>query len=84
MPEVYIPKDLTQVQNKVMFGLTRRQLVCFSLAAVVSVPIYLLTRKPLGGDAAVKVHATYIVIKGLSHDGVPALLGKRLADFPLI
>lgn len=52
MPEVYIPKDLTQVQNKVMFGLTRRQLVCFSLAAVVSVPIYLLTRKPLGGDAA--------------------------------
>lgn len=35
-----------------MFGLTRRQLVCFSLAAVVSVPIYLLTRKPLGGDAA--------------------------------
>ena len=52
MPEVYIPKDLTQVQNKVIFGLTRRQLVCFSLAAVVSVPIYLLTRKPLGGDTA--------------------------------
>ena len=52
MPEVYIPKDLTQVQNKVMFGLTRRQLVCFSMAAVVSVPVYLLTRKPLGGDAA--------------------------------
>ena len=52
MPEVYIPKDLTQVQNKVMFGLPRRQLVCFSMAAVVSVPVYLLTRKPLGGDAA--------------------------------
>ena len=52
MPEVYIPKDLTQVQNKVMFGLTRRQLVCFSMAAVVSVPVYLLTRKTLGGDAA--------------------------------
>ena len=52
MPEVYIPKDLTQVQNKVMFGLTRRQLVCFGIAAAVGVPSYLLARSAIGNTAA--------------------------------
>ncbi len=33
---------------------------------------------------AVKTHAAYVVIEGLSYDDVPVLLGKRLADFPLI
>ena len=46
--------------------------------------ISIYSRCKLIQPTAVKVHATYIVIKGLSHDGVPALLGKRLADFPLI
>ena len=45
MPEVYIPKDLTQVQNKVIFGLTRASLCGFSLAAVVSVPTLSATRQ---------------------------------------
>ena len=52
MPEVTIPKDLTQVQNKVMFGLTRRQLVCFGIAAAVGVPSYLLARGTLGNTGA--------------------------------
>lgn len=26
---VTIPKDLTKVKSKVLFGLTRRQLICF-------------------------------------------------------
>ena len=31
MAYVTITKDLTQVKDKVAFGLTRRQIVCFSL-----------------------------------------------------
>lgn len=47
-----IPKDLSGVKSKILFGLTRRQLVCFSLAAAAAVPVYFLSRSALGGDAA--------------------------------
>ena len=33
---------------------------------------------------AVKTHAAYVVIGGLSYDDVPVLLGKCLADLLLI
>lgn len=48
MAYVQVPKDLTKVKNKVMFNLTGRQLICFSLAAVCGVPLYFLTRNVLG------------------------------------
>lgn len=48
MAYVQVPKDLTKVKNKVMFNLTRRQLICFSLAAAVGVPVYFLTRNAIG------------------------------------
>lgn len=52
MAYVTITKDLTQVKSKVVFGLTRRQLLFFALAALVAVPIYFLTRRSLGTDIA--------------------------------
>lgn len=48
MAYVQVPKDLTRVKTKVMFNLTKRQLICFSLAGVVGIPFYLLTRHALG------------------------------------
>lgn len=44
MPYVPVPKDLTTVKTKVAFNLTKRQLICFGLAAAVAVPTYFLTR----------------------------------------
>ena len=38
MPYVPVPKDLTKVKTKVAAGLTKRQLICFSLAALVGLP----------------------------------------------
>ena len=52
MPYVPVPKDLTKVKTKVAFNLTKRQLVCFSLAALVGVPAYFLTRKAVGTSTA--------------------------------
>lgn len=52
MAYVTITKDLTQVKSKVVFGLTRRQLLFFALAALVAVPIYFLTRRSLSTDIA--------------------------------
>ena len=52
MAYVTVPKDLTKVKSKVMFGLTKRQLVCFGTAALIGVPLFFLLRKPAGSSAA--------------------------------
>lgn len=53
MPYVPVPKDLNAVKTKVAFNLTKRQLICFFLAAAVGVPTYFLTRGFLGTTGAV-------------------------------
>lgn len=53
MPYVPVPKDLTTVKTKVAFNLTKRQLICFALAAAVGLPIYFLTRNSIGSSGAV-------------------------------
>ena len=53
MAYVPVPKDLTKVKTKVMFNLTRRQLVCFTAGALVGVPLFLWLREPAGNSMAV-------------------------------
>ena len=52
MAYVNVPKDLTKVKSKVLFNLTKRQLVCFGIGAVIGVPLFFLCKKPLGTSAA--------------------------------
>lgn len=52
MPYVNVPNDLSKIKTKVAFNLTQRQLVCFGGAAVVGVPIYLLSRGAIGNTGA--------------------------------
>ena len=40
MAYVTVPKDLTHVKSKVLFGLTKRQLVCFGGALFTGGPLY--------------------------------------------
>ena len=47
-----VPKDLSKIKTKLAFNLTKRQLICFSAAASVGLPTYLLTREALGNSAA--------------------------------
>jgi hypothetical protein len=53
MPYVQIAKDLKAVKTKVVFNLTKRQLICFGSAAVTGVPAYIFTRGAIGNSAAV-------------------------------
>nr|WP_319487764.1 PrgI family protein [uncultured Caproiciproducens sp.] len=59
MPYVPVPKDLTMVKTKVVLNLTKRQLICFSIAGLIGFPTYLITRQALGitGAALVMVAA---------------------------
>ncbi len=40
-----VPRDLTRVKSKILFNLTKRQLVCFGAAAFLGVPSFFLLRK---------------------------------------
>ena len=53
MPYVPVPKDLTKVKTKLVGGLTKRQLICFSLGGLVGLPVYFLSRSTIGNSAAV-------------------------------
>ena len=55
MAYVPVPKDLTKVKSKVMFNLTKRQLICFAAGASLGVPLFFLLRKPLGVSPAAVV-----------------------------
>ena len=52
MAYVTIPKDLTKVKSKVLFGLTRRQLICFGAAVLVGVPLFFLLKDTVNSSAA--------------------------------
>lgn len=55
MAYVNVPKDLTKIKSKVLFNLTKRQLVCFGLAALMGVPLFFLLKDSAGTTAAAMV-----------------------------
>ena len=76
MAFVPVPKDLNRVKTKVMFNLTKRQIICFALAAAVGVPMYFLTKPSLGISTAamlmVVMMLPFIFFALYEKDGQPA------------
>jgi len=76
MPYVPVPKDLTKVKTKVIFNLTKRQLICFSAAAAVGLPMYFLTHGAIGNTAAallmIAVMLPFFVLAMYEKDGLAA------------
>ena len=52
MAYVSIPKDLTAVKTKFVLGLTKRQALCFSVAAATGLPLFFLLRDVITTSAA--------------------------------
>ena len=52
MAYVPVPKDLTKVKSKLLFNLTKRQLICFGGGALIGVPLFFLLRGILGASSA--------------------------------
>ena len=52
MAYVPVPKDLTKVKSKFLFGLTKRQVVCFGIGAACGLPVFFLTRGAIGTTLA--------------------------------
>lgn len=42
---VKVPRDLSRVKSKFLFNLTKRQLLCFTIAALIGLPVFFLLKK---------------------------------------
>jgi hypothetical protein len=74
MAYVTVPKDLTKVKSKVVFGLTKRQLICFGGALLVGVPLFFLIRGRVPTSAAALI-MVFAMLPGF-------LLALYEIDFP--
>jgi hypothetical protein len=76
IPYVNIPSDLSKIKSRIAFNLSKRQLVCFGAAAVVGVPVYLVTRTVIGNTAAmllmIAIMLPAFLLAMYERDGLPA------------
>ena len=52
MAYVTVPKDLSKIKTKEFFGLTKRQLICFTPAVLLGVPLFFLLKESAGNSTA--------------------------------
>ena len=52
MAYVPVPKDLSKVKTKVAFNLTKRQILCFSVALLIGLPLFFLLKDSTGTSLA--------------------------------
>ena len=73
---VPVPKDLSGIKTKVALNLTKRQIICFSGAAIAGVPLYFLTKDVIGTQGAafimVGVMLPFFFLAMYTKDGFPA------------
>lgn len=50
---ISVPRDLTKVKSKVMFNLTKRQLICFGMAVLIGVQSFFLMKTVMKTNTAV-------------------------------
>lgn len=60
MAYVPVPKDLTKVKTKVVFNLTKRQLICFGAGIIIGLPTFFLTKGAL--DTSVSAMLMIIIM----------------------
>lgn len=55
MAYVPVPKDLSRIKTKVALNLTKRQIICFSAALLIGLPLFFLLKNSMGTSFAVFV-----------------------------
>ena len=72
---ISVPRDLSKVKSKIFFNLTKRQLICFSIAAAVGVPLFFLVKR--GGNVSlaaltmIGVMLPFFFLAMYDKDGMP-------------
>ena len=72
---ISVPRDLGKVKSKIFFNLTKRQLICFSIAAVAGVPLFFLVKKSgnvsLAAMTMIAVMLPFFFLAMYEKDGMP-------------
>ncbi len=72
---VSVPRDLARVKSRILFNLTRRQLVCFGAAVLVGVPSFFgirqLTNTSLAALAMILIMMPFFLLAMYEKDGQP-------------
>lgn len=72
---ISVPRDLTRVKSKVFFNLTKRQLICFSVAALIGVPSFFLIRNTgntsLASMGMILIMLPFFFLAMYEKDGMP-------------
>ena len=75
MAYVNVPNDLSRIKTKIAFNLTKRQLLCFGIAAVLGIPSYLFTRAAIGNTGAmllmIAIMLPCFMLAMYERDGLP-------------
>lgn len=75
MAYVPVPKDLNAVKTKVMFNLTKRQLICFGAGGALGLPLFFLTKNHIGTSAAailmVMIMVPFLLLAMFERNGRP-------------
>ena len=74
--KVDMVKDPTKVKAKFIGSFTKRQVVCYGLAALIGIPFYLMTKDTIGKETAalfmVALMFPFIIASMYEKDGLPA------------
>ena len=69
-------KDPTKVKSKFIGSFTKRQVVCYGLAALIGIPFYLCTKDAIGKETAALLMVAFmfpfIIASMYEKDGLPA------------
>ena len=57
-----VPRDLSRVKSKVFFNLTKRQLICFSGAAMIGIPVFFLVKKAAGNTTLAMISMMILML----------------------
>ena len=73
---VKVPKDISAIKKKLLFNLTKRQIISFFLAGAVGIPVYIFTKEYIPTDMAalvmVVVMMPFLFVGIYEKDGYPA------------
>ena len=78
MAYVTVPKDLTKIKSKVMFNLTKRQLICFSAAVAIGLPLFFLVKGSVGTSAAAL--CMVLAIQSIDHNEAIKTIKRKITD----
>lgn len=78
-----VPRDLTRVKSKILFNLTKRQLLCFGAGALIGVPSFFLLKA--GGNTSIPKTTAFRYLVEMDNRGILEYDGKsRTIRTPMI